>query len=208
MPATKPTLDLSKLNVGRAYVWTGDLTTVGGMAPLGNTEGAISAEVGASYSTLTLPEITGDTPLDVQVSGGTVAVTIPLLIGDAALWAKLSPKGVRAGGRAGFTNVTTTGLMIVPETELAADGSISYADDPATTDTSPVWTPAVPEHALFVWRGYFEDVTRTYQHNQDRNKTIVEARFVGMYHGAAADGYRVWAQGGAAAVAGLPAIRI
>lgn len=193
MSATKSAIDLTKLRVGKAHVFIGSFGTADGLEELGICEGAISAKPESKFSTLTLPEVYGDAPLEVRLLGDTLTIDLPLIIGDEELWAKVAPLGRAAGGVSKPTSVTTTSLVIIPADELDADGSIGYA--------TTTWDPAEPKHALFVHKGYFTHPAREYEHNETGSKKVTNVTFVAMQDTTKPEGFQLWFQGAAAAIA-------
>jgi hypothetical protein len=194
MSATVAAVDLTKLRVGKSHVFIGSFLTVGLLVELGLCEGGISAKPTSKLSTLTLPEVAGDTPILVDHVGDTMVVDIPLIIGDPLLWAKLSPLGLAAGGVTKRRAVTTTSMLIVPESEMTGSPlSIGYA---ATT-----WSPVTaPKHAIFIPKGYFIQPERGYEYNDNGSKKVIQAQFVAMLDDTQPDKYKVWFQDAAAAV--------
>lgn len=129
-------------SMGQAYVFTGSATVAGGLVPLGATEGEIHVEETFKYNDLKAPEWTGDAVHARDLDGQNVKIKVPLIMGDTTIYDKLSPVGVRGGGRSKPTAVTTTTLVLVPLKEY--NGPIGY--------NGTVWTPAAPQHWVWLWK--------------------------------------------------------
>lgn len=192
MSATKAAVDVTKLVLGKCAVFTGDFATSGGLDGLGVSEGTVSAKIESQFSTLKLPEVAGDAPLKVTHMGDTIVVDLPFIVGNPALWATLSPRGAANGGSLIPEEVTYTSLVLIPENQLATDGTIGYA---ATT-----WTPAEPTNALFIPKGYFTHPAREFEYNADGSKKVTPVQFVGVLDTSLPDGFQLWFQGAAAAI--------
>lgn len=193
MPATKAALDVTKLVLGKCAVFIGDFGTASGLDGLGIVEGTVSARIESQFSTLKLPELAGEAPIAARHMGDTIVVDIPLIVGDPALWASVSPRGAANGGSTTPADVTTTSLVLIPENQLASDGTISYA--------TTTWTPAEPTNALFIPKGYFTHPAREYEFNGDGSKKVTPVQFVGMLDTSMPAGFQLWFQGAAAAIA-------
>lgn len=189
--ATTPLVkDITKLKIGRAKLFVGDYTTEGGLTELAMTEGATTASPESKFSTLTLPELSGDAPLRVDHMGDAITVDLSFLIGDSALWAKLAPRGKAAGGVSKPAEVTYTSLLIVPVDELDDTGSLAYGGGPPK-----IWTPDVPENAILIPKGYFAHPKREYEYNDQGSKKATAAQFVGVQDESLPEGYKLWIQG-------------
>lgn len=200
MAATKSTIDLTKLRIGKAHVFIGSFKTSAGLEELGITEGGINAKPESKFSTLTLPEVYGDdTPLAVDHVGDTITVEIPLIVGDPELWAKVSPLGRASGGVSKPTPVVTTSLLIIPADELGPDGSIACTV--SGTPPTATWTPGEPKHALFVPKVYFPHPAREYERNDAGSKKVTTVTAIGIQDTTLPEGFQLWWQGAAAAIA-------
>src|SRR3954470_5821024 len=96
--------------VGNAQAYIGNPFLAGGLAPLGAKEGKINVEFEETANDLTAPELTGPMVHERTVMGIGCRITVPLIIGDTALYAKISPLGVRSGGYDSPQAVTPTSL--------------------------------------------------------------------------------------------------
>ena len=150
MPVSAPnfqTLEAALDRLGKAWVLVGDPLTASGLAVLGLTEGQIGRTITPQYATRTYPEHTGDVPHEKKLLGYSVSLDIPLIDGDPAVYAKVSPTGAKSGGHLEPQDVTTTTLVLVPELEFANGFEYSTGAwvQPATA----------PEHTIWIPKGHF-----------------------------------------------------
>ena len=133
MAITPLTLTSALKAMGVAQVFVGDPMKVGGggMLNLGMTEGAIQFDPIVTENPLTAPEFTGGVAHAATFTPGAVKITVPLIMGDDTLWAKITPGGAKGGGFSSPQQVMTTTVLIIPITELGT--SLAYA--------SGAWTP-------------------------------------------------------------------
>lgn len=201
MSITRLTLAAALQSIGVAQVFVGNSLVASGMAALGPTEGAIANEGAVETNPLTAPEYTGAVEHDTVVFGGQVTVTVPLIMGDPNIYAKIDPFGVGLGGGwDGPRAPVTTSLLIVPLRELdPVAGTLSY--------DGAVWAPAEPVHAILVWKCY-PLPERTEFAFANGGKQIRSVTFRSMYVATNANGHKVWSRGGAGMVAGNAAVRI
>lgn len=189
----RPALEAALKRIGKGAVFVGDPFTANGLAPLGATEGEIVPTFAEEFNDLTFPEYTGPIVHERQVMGEGVSLAIPVIMGDPALYAKLSPTGLTGGGSSSHTDVVTTSLVVISYDDIGA--GISYAP----VGTGPAaWSPAAPEHAIWVWRGHFTRGGPTYKQG-DGGKTIQTVNFQGMYDAARPEGHKVYTIGDPAA---------
>lgn len=154
MPVAAPnfqTLEAALARLGKAWVLVGDPLTSGGLAVLGLTEGGITANMNPEIAQRTYPEHTGPAVWDAKLMGYAPTVEIPLIEGDPAVYAKVSPNAAANGGHTSPQDLTTTTLVLVPELEFADGFHFDAAAVP------PAWvSPAVPpEHTVWIPKGYF-----------------------------------------------------
>jgi hypothetical protein len=144
MASNRYAITATTLPFGRCEVFYGALTPAGSMLPLGLVEGDVVAAITHKINTLTYPEHTGDAPIreDVQTDG--VTVTLPILITDAALMAKLSPTGAVDFGGDNFKPTVPKTLLIISQSEVDPTTGIAYS--------GTVWTPAAPKNAIWLWK--------------------------------------------------------
>src|SRR5687768_16046722 len=93
------------LPLGPAECYLGDPTVVGGLDPIGLTEGDVVANLRRAMNNLTYPEHTGDAPLRSQGQMQGITLTIPLLITDRAMLDTLSPRGELILGSDNFETI-------------------------------------------------------------------------------------------------------
>lgn len=195
-----PNLEAFLLAMGKGFVYIGDLETAGGLSPLGATEGDITVEMNDSYNDLQFPEDTGDAIHERKITGFNPVVTIPLIVGDPALFATVSPLGQKGGGHTSQQPVVETSLVIFAEEDLR-DG-IGFA--------AGAWNPIdnTVENSVFFWRGHFTQIGLTYR-QPDGGKVISEVQFQVLQGPAAIeDGFKLFAIGGTAAVAANAALEL
>lgn len=114
MPATPLTLADALKALGKAVPLIGDWTTANGMTALGETEGPITETGGWNVNALTANEHTGGLAHQATVTPGAIAVTIPVILGDPDLYAKIMPTGSASGPADNPTPPVETGLWLVP----------------------------------------------------------------------------------------------
>lgn len=195
-----PTLDDALAKIDKGWVFVGDLFTEGGVTLLGATEGDISTAMNEEFNTLVFDEYHGPAPEEVTLKGIAPVVSIPLIIGDPTLWAKISPTGTKAGGYSTHQPVQTTGMVIVPQNELV--------DGWGYNGVAPAWKPApanAPVNAIFFWRGYFTSPGPTYR-QADGGKAIITVTFNVLRDKTIADGAQMYVIGDPVAL--VPTLRI
>jgi hypothetical protein len=189
MPATiiVPGLAAALSAIGNAHVYIGNPFSAGGMAPLGQKEGAITMTITDEINELKAPEQTGPVVHQATVMGSTVSGSIPMIV-DAAglLYAKISPLGTAGGGSSVPTPVVPTCLLIIPDTEVGV----------GLTYSASTWVPAAPIHAVWIWRAYLSRGQESWD-VANGGKKIVAVNFTGMYatQGGVPEGQKVWTRG-------------
>lgn len=153
MPVSYPDVATLVKRLGKGIVLTGDPTTDSGLSVLGIVEGEITPEWNEEFSDLTAPDQLGPAVLERKLRGMNPRLTIPLIIGDAALLATLSPTGVAHGGHEKDQDAVTTSVVVVPEDEFGDTFEF----------TTGVWTPAAPTKAMWLWKASFERPGITYK---------------------------------------------
>lgn len=184
-----PDLELYLRELGKAVAYVGDPFTANGLVPLGATEGDVTVAANAEMNNLTFPEETGPAVHEARVQGENPVITLPLIIGNPALWAQLSPDGTTGGGFKSPQRVVDTSLVLFPVSEIE-DGLAYPALGP--------WAPAAPVHALWFWRVYFNKVLGTFR-QADGGKVIETVTAQVMYDKARPDGQRLYTRGDPAA---------
>lgn len=94
---------------------------------LGDTEGDIVVNKNPQMDSLTLPELTGPAPHDVDYSGEAPVIEIPLFLADPALERITSPIGQASAGRSRRSAPLENTLVIMPEglfLEADSDGVV------------------------------------------------------------------------------------
>lgn len=192
MPATPLTLADALKALGKAVPLIGDWTTANGMTALGETEGPITETGGWNVNALTANEHTGGLAHQATVTPGAIAVTIPVILGDPDLYAKIMPTGSASGPADNPTPPVETGLWLVPLAVFPATGGIGY-DGTAWTPTGIENDPLFQNSVLF-GRGFFTpgDIAHPFENG---GKSIVTVTFTPMYDGRLPAGKRGWVRG-------------
>lgn len=150
--------------LGKAYVYAAaDPTTASSWALLGITEGDIAVEEKHKMNDYLLPEWTGDAVHARNIDGSSIHVTVPLIWGDPTLYDTLSPTGAKGGGRSAPIPVVTKTVLIIPLIEV--DPALGLQFDGAS------WSPAAPEHAIWLHKASFEPGPYAFKHG-DGGKVI------------------------------------
>lgn len=129
---------VKKFGVGIPLI--GDWLTVAGMAPLGATQGDPTEGGGWTPNPLTADEHTGAAWWEVDFVRGEDDFSMPVIVSDNVLLAKLSPSGSEDGIDDDVVIPTPTGFFYVPRAEFPKTG-IGY--------NGTVWTPTAPLNTLF-----------------------------------------------------------
>lgn len=157
---------------GEAEVYFGDATAVGatglGANKVGLIEGDVVAQITRMYQSLAYQEHTGDAPLRQKVQTGGIVVTLPVLVTDEAMIARLSPTGTLRLGDDTFQDVVTRTLLVIARDEVPAVGGLSY--------DGAAWNPAAPKNALWVWKAA-PNLDRLIWGHTDMGKRFVEVPF-------------------------------
>lgn len=170
---------------------------------LGDTEGDIQLVPNGTVANLTLPEISGDAPLEAVHLGEAPVLEAPLFLVDPDLLPIISPRGVSSSGFQRVCDVTDMTLVVFPET-LFREADCTFDDLSYTTAGG--WklggvalTPAQEtklELALWLWRGYWQRPTLVWRGGHgDDGKNIEQVSFVSMMHPLMPDGHRLWTRG-------------
>jgi hypothetical protein len=173
---------------------------VANLVHLGDTEGEISIELNDSYSTLTLPELTGAAAHDKYLEGLDPRVTIPLYAADDALRAIVSPTGSASGGFQRRRAVTEYTMAILPEQvfiEANAQVTVDYTTAGGWTvggDAATAAQEALLDLGIWFWRGHFTATPPMYKH-EDGGKVVQQVVFHVMHNGAMPDGHHLFTIG-------------
>ncbi len=183
--------------IGNAEVFIGDPFTAGAMLSLGAVEGEIGVDISISENRLTAPELTGDIPHAVQTMIGDATVTVPVIVGDPTLWAKIHPTGGQSGGWSGQQTITPTSVLVLPRSELG--GGLSR-DATAWTRTAgngvlgATGATAAPVNAVWLWKAY-PTFSRLPYRFADGGKVLVDVTFHAMFDAARPEGHKVYTIG-------------
>lgn len=132
--------------IGVARVFIGDPFTEGGLISV-PTEGAIESGVGQTLNRLTAPEHTGEVAHDAWVVPGQAQITVPVIYGDADLFATLSAHGQAGEGYSAPQRPVYMSLAIIPLLEMDLS-----SDPPSIAYDGTTWSPAPPTRALWFWK--------------------------------------------------------
>jgi hypothetical protein len=200
MPASPLTLTSAVKRLGKAVPLIGDWTIAASMAALGATEGPITVSgIGSpTISGLTADEHTGGLLHRATSMPGAPQVNIPVIVGDPALWAKITPTGSEDGPADNPMDVVTTGLWLVPLAAFPISGtppvygSIGYNG----TAWSPVGVNLTDElkNALLFGKGFFNHPDQAFD-NANGGKNVVTASYMPMYDERLPAGKRGWIRG-------------
>lgn len=180
-------------SIGTAYVYTGDLLTTGGLAVLGATEGELGVDEQFQMNNLTAPEWTGEAIHESNIDGSSIEVTVPLIMGDSALYDKISPYGTAGGGYSKPTPVVETGVFIVSRKEVP-DAGLSLAGG--------TWAPTAPLHYVIIPRAYIMPGRFAFKH-QDGGKVIREVTIRAMFDDTRPEGGKLYTYGPTADLTGF-----
>jgi hypothetical protein len=198
MPILMPDLESYLTALGDAVLFVGDPFTVDGMQELGAKQGDVAVNFNQTFNNLAFEEATGGIPHEATLQGENPVISIPLVVGNPLLWAKLSPTGTKGGGFSRPQPVVETALALVPYPELSKlSGAQSFSyPGPAGPWVVP---PGAPVNWLWFWRGYFlrPDIT---MRQADGQKSITTAQFQTMYFAANPEGHKIYTIGDPRAV--------
>lgn len=179
------TLSAALQAIGIAQVFAGDPFTAGGMVNLGATEGDVTVDIATEENVLTAPEYTGGVAHQVHIMAGEITGTIPLIMGDPAIWAKIMPTGILGMGWSSQQPVVPTSIGIVPIDEIGV--GMAY--------NGTAWTGGrEPKNAIWIWRAILQPGPMTY-HFGDGGKSIMPVRLRGMFDAARPEGHKVFTIG-------------
>jgi hypothetical protein len=198
--------------IGNAQAYVGTPFVAAGLSPLGAKEGPIEVEVEEENNDLTAPELTGPMVHERTVMGVGVRITIPLILGDTALYAKINPLGSRSGGHDAPQAVTPTTLVIIPDSEVgggltnATGATAGWVRASGYGFAAASGSGAAPVHAFWLWRAIPTTPSRSYSY-ENGGKIITPVTFQGMFYAANPDGQRLYTVGDPAAQ-GVTTIRL
>lgn len=196
MPTAPLTLSAALKSVGVAQVNVGDPFTLNGLVALGATEGDITAATPFNTNDLKAPEFTGDIVHVRKITAGSPTITAPVIVGDTALWPKITPTGTRGAGWSVQQNAVSTSVVVVPFDEMGASWSYN----------GTVWAPAAPVNTIWFWKATPIPGDITYKFG-DGGKVILPVTFTGMFYGANPEGHKVYTIGDPVAQ-GITTVRV
>lgn len=212
MSINVPTLTAALQAIGNAQVFVGDPFTANGLVALGAKEGAVRVEVNEQFNDLTAPELTGPAVHERTLMGVNVRVTVPLILGDPAVYAKISPTGAKGGGSSTPQATVKTSVLVIPDQEVAGGlanatgataGWVRTAGNGVAGATA---TDAAPKHAVWLWRASAETPSRSFTY-ENGGKMIVEVTFQTFFYAANPEGQKVYTVGDPTAQ-GITTIRL
>lgn len=168
------TLEAALAELDQPWVLVGDPFTVGGLSILGLTPGDITPAMNPDFIERIYEEYSSQ-PVDFKLRGFAPTVDIPLIWGDPAVYAKVSPTGAAAGGHSTPQAVTYTSLIIVPQSEFDPDDGWEH------DGTDWVTPDGGPEHAIWLPKGYFSGAFPTFgSHNTENKNRTGSVTFTGV----------------------------
>ena len=199
-PLAPFTLAAALQSMGVAEIFLGNpLITpggAGGMVSLGATEGVITFAAPQTLNVLNAPELTGEVAHQATVTLGAVTITAPVIMGDPALWARISATGRAAGGVSRPVAIAETSVLLIPRSEVG--GGLVYSGSWARTAGNGVAAAAAaaaaPKNAVWLWRAGVSmgDVPFGYANG---GKVIVTVTFTGMFDATKPEGHKVFTIG-------------
>lgn len=196
MPVPAPqfqTLEAALEDLGTAWVLVGDPFTASGLTVLGLTPGDITPAMNPEFVSRIYEEYSSQ-PVDVKLKGFAPTVDIPLIWGDPAIYAKISPTGSAAGGHTSPQPLVYTSLVLVPDSE--------FQDAWAHTGNAWTYPEEGPKHAVWFPKGYFSGAFPTFGSLNTENKNRAgSVTFTGVLGGPE------WPEGTKSFVIGDPAAK-
>ncbi len=182
MAVTPITATEAAQRIGKAWLYTGDPMTPGGLVSLGGSEGEISVDEGFEYNDLTAPEWTGPAVHASWVQGQKLVATVPLVMkSDGSQLVKITPTGQRGGGWNKQRAVITTGVLIAPEDEVGT--GLSW--------NGSAWVPAAPKLCIWIWKARIQPGPLMFKHTEG-GKSIREINIEALYDDTKPDGYKLY----------------
>lgn len=175
MAVNRFAITATTLPFGTAECFFGDATVAGSMDPIGLVEGDVVAQISRKLNQLKFQEHTGDAVIKEKHQVDGVVVTLPLMITDDAMIAKLSPGGVISLGEDNFQDVVPQTLLIISQDEVDETTGLSLSAGPPQ-----VWAPAEPVNALWIWKAV-PALDRLVWGFTDMGKRMVEVPFTAIY---------------------------
>lgn len=177
MAVTPFTLSEALLAIGNAEVFVGDPLVADSMASLGAVDGAVTFRAPQTVNALTAPDQTGEIPHQAQITVGAVTIEVPIVLGDATIWSKISPVGTASGGSSVPLSVVETSVLMIPRGELGPVGGTGLEWD---TTATPGWSKngvkaaeSAPQNAIWLWRCFITFGDVAYQQSNGDRKSVV-----------------------------------
>lgn len=192
--------------IGVAEVFVGDPLTTGGMSSLGATEGTISFEAPQTLNPLTAPELTGEAAHQATVVYGAVRVTVPLILGDPTIFAKISPTGSKSAGNSVPQKVFETSVLIIPRAELGGGLSNTGSNWTRTAGNgvaAATGVGAAPQNAIWMWRATPTFAALPFSYGNG-GKVITEVTFTAMFDVSKPEGHKLYTIGDPTAITPTP----
>lgn len=143
-----PDLEAYLNAMGDVTIMIGSVSVADGLGEFGAKEGDVSVAFNQELNTLTFPENTGPAVHDAVLQGENPVITIPTVIYNEDLWARLSPNGQQGGGYSTPQPTVKTSVVLIPTQDLVAAGAGGYSKpvDPG------VWAPEAPTRWVWFWK--------------------------------------------------------
>lgn len=192
------------LQLGRAEVFYaaafGDGSADLDLTHIGVTEDPIEPENNEEYSILTLDEHTGPAPIEVYYKGAAPEISFSVVDGGQSIFDTVSPTGSRGTGYQRRRSVDEKTLVLFP-TELFIEddeeATVAYTTAGGWTvggDDASAAQEALIDMSLWMWRGWFTQLTPRYSH-EDGGKAMREVAFRLMQDFERPDGQQLYTLG-------------
>lgn len=177
------------------------------MTQLGVTEGDITVTTNAATANLTIPELTGPIPHEMDYLGENPVIDIPLYLADPALIAVVSPSGSAHAGRSRRGPVKEYSLAIFPEALFLVDDAEGIVHDHTIAYSGAgAWSfngvaldadrAALLDSALWIWRAVFNRPPRRFRGGAGDDKKNIETVAVqSMHHPDLPEGHHIYTTG-------------
>lgn len=195
--------------IGVAEVFVGDPLTASGLTSLGATEGNIEVALPWENNELTAPELTGKVAHQATTTLGAVTIKASVILGDPALYSKISPVGGNGGGFSIPQKVAETAVVVIPRSQVGGGlanatgltaGWVRTAGNGVAGATD---TDAAPVNAVWLWRATMSFGNLPYSYSAG-GKVLVEVTFTGMFDASKPEGHKVYTIGDPTAITPTP----
>ena len=195
MSITDVTLQQALTAVGTGKVFLGpNCTTVGALTAIGAIEGDPQENLSFTLNPLTAPQQTGGVVHQATVvPGDDLGITVPIIVGQAGLLAKIMPHGSEDGWGDKPVSVSEKAMWFVPQALIdAAGGSIGY--DGTTLTPNGIDTNVNMANTLLFMRCFLipAGIPRPYGQG---GKGIVSVKITPMFYSQGPVGKQVWIRG-------------